>query len=167
MFGFIACLLSSPAALAADDLDLDIGVRMGAGAALWPDKDVMPMGNLFGEVRIHQGRGFLTVAPGLYLSGPSGDLDYGGLALELGGGWELSERPLTPYVGGGIAGRLQFSDDDGAVGFAPFANLGLKGDIGPARVFAEVRAYQNVLPIASGTDDVFPFEPGLAVGVLF
>ncbi|MCA9494000.1 MAG: hypothetical protein KC621_28930 [Myxococcales bacterium] len=142
-------------------------MRLGAAAALWPDKDVMPMGNVFAEARVRQGRGYLAIAPGLYLSGPSGDLDYGGLALELGGGWMLSERPVAPYLGGGIAGRLQFSDDDGAVGFAPYGQLGLQGEVGTVRAFGELRVYQNVLPIAAGADDVFPFEPGIAVGVLF
>ncbi|MEQ1570200.1 MAG: hypothetical protein ABMA64_31490 [Myxococcota bacterium] len=153
-------------AFAEDAPQIDAGVRLGVGVGVWPDQDVMPQASLFADLRMRQGRGFLTVAPGLMLSGPAGDLDYGGLALELGGGWRLSDRPVAPYVGGGVSGRLLLSDES-VIGFAPYGLFGLEGKLGAATAFGELRVYQNVLPVAARQRDTYPVEPGLAFGVRF
>ena len=81
----------------------------------------------------------------VYLEGP---LSYGGLGAELGGGWKMSSGNVTPYVGTGLSGRLQFSEGDSVLGAAPYAQLGVSAaGIGDGRAFLELRAYQNVFPV--------------------
>lgn len=143
------------------------GVRLGLSTALTPQGDVLPLVSAHADLRVTRDRYFIALSPGLTLPGAEARLSYGGLSFDLGGGWMISETALAPYVGAGVSARLQISDQS-VVGFAPYVNLGLQTELAPrAHLFAEIRAYQNVLPVDSGRQQVFPTEVGMAFGVLF
>ena len=148
----------------ADDF-IDVGLRLGASAVV-PAEGLTTLASAYAVARFRADRFFLQLAPGFFVpADPTADHAYGGLGLELGGGWFPTDRV---YLGGGVASRLQFGEYNGPVGVAPYAHLGvLTGPIGPARMFAEVRAYQNVLPVLTGSEVWLPLEIGVATGVTF
>jgi hypothetical protein len=164
-----AALWSGSAAAAEDDaLAFQPGVRLGVAMAMVPEMDPLPMANAYADLRITNGKLFLAFAPGIYLPGGfEGDLSYGGVGLELGGGWMMSEGAVSPYLGTGVSSRLQLSEQS-IIGFAPYAQLGVAGKLsGTTGMFVEARAYQNVLAVTASRQEVFPTELGMAFGVTF
>lgn len=147
-----------------EETKINVGVRVGAGVAIETSSAPMSMANLYSDIRFSKGRYFLQIAPGLYLPGSNGNLSYGGLGFEVGGGMLLSRAPISPYVGAGAAGRLLWSESAGA-GFAPYAQIGINSSLADdLRLYVEARVYQNVIPIGR---NLLPTEVGGAVGVMF
>ena len=162
-FGLLVTSLSAHAE------DARVGVRMGVGVTALPAGVAQPMGSIHLDLTVPQDRFFLVVAPSLYLPVYlEGPLSYGGLGAELGAGWKLSPGDVTPYVGTGLSGRLQFSEGDTVLGAAPYAQLGVSASgIGDGRAFLELRAYQNVFPVSTELGRVYPTELGMHVGLQF
>ncbi len=110
---------------------------------------------------------------------PSLDGEHGALAADFGVSWFLgSATAWVPYAGGGAQIRAMFLDDTRVTSFAAQVQVGIiSSRVGRRRVFAELRAVQNVMPFGaerlltrqsvSTPGAAFRFEPSANVGFLF
>jgi len=127
------------------------------------------------------GDGWVDIGAGLIIpGGGDDDYGYGGLELELGGGYHLTHTATAAFIGGGLDLRLIGGERiDSAVSMAPFVAFGVEMmRDSTSRFTIEARVGQNVLPLeydADGYDyygennhdseKLYPTEVGLLVGV--
>ncbi len=130
------------------------------------------------DVRFQSERHFVGFAIGLLLpaNGEDENRSYGGLTGEVNAAYYLTHTSMAPYLGGGLNARIL----SGGANLAPYAMFGLMFNRqSGAQAYLELRATQNVTPIAvdvdvaadavtgvdSTTERVYPFEPSLNAGV--
>ncbi|MEQ1505105.1 MAG: hypothetical protein ABMB14_22920 [Myxococcota bacterium] len=171
----LSCAFSGPAHAATDDgadvsssaSDLKFGPRIGFGAGFATGVEPLAMVSAGADIRLVRPRLFAEAVGGLYLPSTDYGLSYGGASLDLSAGWRMTETAVVPYLGAGASARLQVSRDS-VIGFAPFAQLGVSTALTPSTdVFAEVRVYQNLLPVGTPRGLVHPTEGQFAIGILF
>jgi hypothetical protein len=124
---------------------------------------------------------WVDVGAGLVIPGGSdGDYGYGGIELELGGGYHLTHTATAAFIGGGVDLRLAGGERiDTGVQLVPFATVGVEFmRDATSRFTIEARVGQNALPLtydadgydyySDGSHDskkIYPTELGLLVGV--
>jgi hypothetical protein len=92
----------------------------------------------------------------------------GSLFAEIGASYFLANDTVSPYIGAGVSPRILLANESG-VSLAPYLQLGLMFPReSTSRLYVDLRAAQNVLPIGRGDDsgrDVYPTELGLQAGI--
>lgn len=149
-----------------------IGVKTSFGVPLAVDQTFMPMGSISVDARLEQDRFFFEFGGGFLIPGSlaSGTgTGYGGLELELGASYYLTDTDVSVYVGGGVQPRLYFSST--IFGLAPYAQVGLMlPRHSSTRFYVDARVSQNVLPVSTGvfgSMTTFPTEITLQAGIGF
>lgn len=163
-------------------VDKVMGLKLGftmpfaKGLKLEPALSLQFDGRLEGEVY------FLEFGVGGML--PSGATDgrsMGSLFAEFGASYYLMDEGVSPYVGAGVVPQILFTGFDVIVGLAPYAQIGVMlFRESSSRLYIELRAAQNVLPLRKTTketnpvtyqettvseDKYFPTEVTLGIGI--
>ncbi|HUI93590.1 MAG TPA: hypothetical protein VLX68_15190 [Chitinivibrionales bacterium] len=112
---------------------------------------------------------------------------YGGLGFDIGGSWFLSDKSISPYIGGGINPRWLWGLGAGSVfsGTCLYADAGIMlFRFSRTRIYAELKVNQNIVSINFPNDahqeelahnltynvpmawrEVYPTEFGIAMGI--
>jgi hypothetical protein len=125
--------------------------------------------------------GWVDIGAGLIIpGGGDGDYGYGGIELELGGGYHLTHTATAAFIGGGLDLRLAGGERiDTSVQMVPFVTVGVEFmRDATSRFTLEARVGQNALPLTYDADGydyysddshdskkLYPTELGLLVGV--
>jgi hypothetical protein len=161
-----------------------IGVRTAVVIPFAPGLSADPMMLLQFDARLEGTVYFLEFGGGIMFpsdfdSGEN-DTSVGGLVGHIGGSYYLTQTSVSPYLGAGLSPRLVFGDYSGA-GLAVNGHAGVMFmRTSSARIYAEVRLDQNVIPLSPDIydycdysidcsqidrDDIFPTEISFAVGI--
>ncbi len=151
------------------------GIKAGVTYAIAKDVRFEPMTTISYDGR-HEGNNyFVEWGAGFTIpTNPDGDNEaYGGLHLELGGSYYLTQATTSPYVGAGVLPRILSE----GISVAPY----LQGGVmflrqSSTRLYTDVRIAQHVLPMDFGytleedgrraeRNDVYPTEFTLSFGV--
>src|SRR5690606_13907006 len=161
-----------PTRIKADDL---VGFRGGLTVPV-SDVDLNTLITAALDIRFQSERHFVGFAIGLLLpaNGDEENGSYGGLTGEVNAAYYLTHTSMAPYLGGGLSARIL----SGGANLAPYAMLGMMFNRqSGAQAYLELRATQNVTPIAVDvdvstttsiddlTERVYPFEPSINAGV--
>lgn len=114
-------------------------------------------------------------------SSGSNVIEMGGVFVELGGSFYLSDGPIAPYLGAGLSPRLWIADNPNGIDSSGGATCVAYGQAGitftrdsRARVYAELRVSQYILGLANkvstpdGTQtngNYYPTELALQIGL--
>lgn len=161
------------------------GIRTAAVVPLASGEKLSPMVGLGFDGRFEADEYFLELGVG-FLAPTSGNVrtKYGAGFVDLGAAYFLTEGNAGVYVGGGLSTRVQGGDSDPGMGVAPFVKTGVMFPRqSSTRFYAELTFAQNVIPMETRshsetwdaaisdyrynttTDEFFPSEIGLAVGI--
>ncbi len=127
------------------------------------------------DTRLEVGKCFLEIGAGIALpKSTDNDKSSQGIALlfaEIGGSYYLIDGNVSPYVGIGLSPRIVVSEL-GGVNLAGYGQLGFMFlRQSTTRIYADVRATQNFLPIEQYVDysntgkKFYPVELGVQLGV--
>ncbi len=154
-----------------------VGVRTGVVVPFASREDFESQAVLHFDMRLEGETYFLEFGAGLAL--PTGGSDnksaYGSLFGRIGGAFYLTDDNTAPYVGVGVEPRIQAAADS-AIGFAPYANLGLMFfRQSSSRLFVDLQIAQNLLEVDTNfegfdeeersDDGHFPTEIGILLGI--
>jgi hypothetical protein len=152
--------------------NVSLGVKMGFIAPLNSTTELSAMGSVLFNARFESQRWFAEVGAGIIIPSSSsiGAPGYGGLAVELGANYFLSDTDFAPYLGAGLQPRLVFSRS--GLGLVPYAQFGaMTSRKHKVRFFADVRVGQNVVPVLTGfigpATPIYPTELNVNVGLSF
>ena len=115
-------------------------------------------------MRFEVDRWLYELALGFMIPGVTAETPgYGGLWVDLGANYYLTDTDFAPYVGGGLEPRLVFSGS--GFNMLPYVQVGATlSRKSSVRVYAEARVGQNVLPAINSS---YPTEVGLNLGLGF
>jgi hypothetical protein len=133
-----------------------IGVKTSFGVPVATITQVNPIAGLAFDIRLDRERYFIELGAGVLIPAmvSTQAASYGGLGLEVGASYYLSDADISAYVGGGLQPRLIFSGS--VVNFAPYAQLGVMfWRQSSTRLYVDLRVSQNVLPVGEG---LYPTE---------
>ena len=145
-----------------------IGLKAGMTAPFAYRAQLAPIGSLGFDMRFEVDRWLYEVALGFMIPGmtpgtPAGIEGYGGIWVDLGASYYLTDTDFAPYVGGGLEPRLVFSGS--GFNMLPYVQVGATfSRKSSVRVYAEARVGQNVLPVLSS---IYPTEVSLNLGLGF
>ena len=114
------------------------------------------------DVRLESGQHFIELGIGLTFASPDHAYSYGGIWLDIGGDFYLTDGNTAPYLGGGIMPRLMWDEGDSLANLAPYVQGGLMFfRDSKTRLYTDFRVAQNVLPITFRYEGVY--DPLLGV----
>jgi hypothetical protein len=128
------------------------------------------------DVRLESGQHFIELGIGLTFSSPDHQYSYGGIWLDIGGDFYLTDSNVAPYLGGGLMPRLMWDDGESLANFAPYVQGGVMFfRDSKTRIYTDFRLAQNVLPIVFTNVDLYsvsdkklyPTELTFSVGMGF
>lgn len=142
------------------------GVKTGFTGAVAANTALAPMGSIGFDARIEGERFFTQLGIGALIPAVTGAASgYGGITLDMGAGYYLTDTDFAPYVGLGVQPRLVFGGS--IINFVPYAQVGATvSRKSGVRFNIDGRVGQNVLPTITGSA-VLPTEFTLNVGVGF
>jgi hypothetical protein len=122
------------------------------------------------DIRLESRSFFTEFAIGLTF--PAGDYEnaYGGIWLDIGASFYLSDANTAPYVGFGIMPRLMSASPANIAPYGQFGVMFFRES--STRVYSDFRIAQNILPVGFGMFDddlnqMYPTELTLSVGMGF
>jgi hypothetical protein len=108
------------------------------------------------DIRLESGQHFIELGLGLTFTSPDHTYSYGGIWLDIGGDFYLTDGNIAPYLGGGLMPRLMWDDGDSLANFAPYVQGGVMFfRDSKTRIYTDFRVAQNVLPIVFGYDSIY------------
>lgn len=144
------------------------GVKSGFTGAVATNAQLSPMGTIAFDARIEGERFFTMLGVGALIPAPTiSTQSYGGVTLDMGGGYYFTDTDFAPYVGIGVQPRIIFGGS--IINFVPYAQVGITTSRkSGVRFNLDGRVGQNMLPVA-GVDvgGIRPTEFSLNVGVGF
>jgi hypothetical protein len=116
----------------------------------WSENIAPQMSGAF-DLRLESGQHFIEFGVGLTFAAPDHKYSYGGIWLDIGGDFYLTQGNTAPYLGGGLMPRLMSDSGQSIANFAPY----LQGGVmffrdQKTRFYTDFRVAQNVLPIKFG-----------------
>lgn len=145
------------------------GIKVSYIQAVAANEEFSPAMRLQYDLRLESENAFFEFGVGAALpsGNDDGDNDVGGLMLEIGGAWYPIQKSISPYIGAGISPRIMFGAGANGIGLAPYASVGtMFMRESSTRVYAEIRAYQNVLPYQEYEgDEYYPTEFTFEMGI--
>lgn len=152
-----------------------LGAKVGLIIPLANGEDLSPIGTVGFNVHFESGQWLHQLGAGLLIpAAMTSTRSYGGVGVELGTNYILTNTDFAPYVGAGLQPRLVFSGS--VFNLVPYAQIGaLLSRSSSTRFFAELRVGQNVFPALSPTAvpgaangaAVYPTELSFNVGLGF
>jgi len=133
-----------------------LGVKTSLGVPLASFTQVNPIGGLAFDIRLDREHYFIELGAGVLIPAAvsSQAASYGGIGLEVGASYYLSDADTSAYLGGGLQPRIIFSGS--VLNFAPYAQLGVMfWRQSSTRLYVDLRVSQNVLPVG---DNLYPTE---------
>ncbi len=125
-----------------------VGVRTGVVLPFASGGEFNAQALFHFDMRLEADSYFLEFGAGGAVPSQTADKEkYGGLFARVGGAIYLADGEYGPYVGLGVEPRLHLAED-GSIGFAPYAQLGLMlFRSSSTRLFVDLQVAQNVLPV--------------------
>lgn len=145
------------------------GFKTGFTGAVASNAELSPMGTIAFDARIEGDHFFTQLGVGALIPAPLSTTatNYGGVLLDMGGGYYFTNTDFAPYVALGVQPRIIFGGS--IINFVPYAQVGFTSSRkAGVRFNVDGRVGQNLLPVA-GQDGlaVRPTEFSLNVGVGF
>jgi hypothetical protein len=158
----------SPARLGTEKV---LGLQVRVLAPLARGYETRPAMSLGFDGRFERERYFIEVGAGFIVpstligSSSNSTVSVGGIFLNGGVSFYLTDGDIAPYAGLGIEPRIVFSSSP--IALAPYVQVGVMlWRQSSTRLYAELRVAQNVLPVSpDGRQAVYPTELGLGVGI--
>jgi len=108
------------------------------------------------DVRLESGQHFIELGIGLTFASPDHAYSYGGIWLDIGGDFYLTDGNVAPYLGGGIMPRLMWDEGESLANLAPYVQGGVMFfRDSKTRLYTDFRVAQNVLPITFTSDEYY------------
>lgn len=152
-----------------------LGAKVGLLVPVADGENLSLMGTVGFNAHFESGRWLHQLGAGLLIPAATpASRSYGGIGVEIGTNYLLTDTDFAPYVGAGLHPRLVFSGS--VFNLVPYAQVGtLFSRSSSTRFFAELRVGQNVFPSLSQTAapgltnaaPVYPTELNFTVGLGF
>jgi hypothetical protein len=144
-----------------------IGVKTSFGIPVSGEGQLNPLASVAFDMRLEQERYFIEFGAGILLSANlnGSSSSYGGINVEIGASYYLTDGDTAPYLGGGVQPRLVFSGS--ILGIAPYAQLGVMfSRQASTRLYLDARVSQNLLPVTNNGSTGQGLYPTEIVGQL-